>query len=169
MKRVLIIPILLILSCTSIHYISRESLLSQIKASADTVFMLGHRNGIIKAKNSRGVFAFEESDLDSEMLYNILSSGNKQNYWFNLQNINQIICKNRMNEDVSIGVDHNSQLIFIDSLNHKTQMYFQPTTYYDGLFIGYRSVLLRIRNKIDYNKIKQIQIYSEIQGDKKIH
>lgn len=168
MKLSLFISLIVIFNCTSIHYISKESLVSQIEKSVDSVFILGINNGIIKARNNLGIFYFNENELDSEMLYKINNSSNNSIFWFNLLQMKQIECKNKKGDNVLIGLDHNSQLIFIDSLNRKTQMYFQPTLYFDSLFIGYRSVLLHIKNKIKYNDINQINIYSEFKKEHKI-
>lgn len=178
MKKVLLILGLSLCSCTSIHYISRESLVSQITGSADTVFMAGHHNGIIQCKihyheplACKGCDTesyFKESELDHDLLNKINDSKNAQVYWFSMAQMKHITCKNKVDEDVVIGVDHNSQLIFIDSLNRKTKMYFQPTVYYDSLFLGFRSVVIHWRNKFDYNNVKQIQIYSEFKKEHKL-
>jgi hypothetical protein len=169
MKISLLIPLIVAFSCTSIHYISKDSLISQIEKNADTVFILGYNNGIFKAKNNIGTFYFNAHELDSEMLNKIENSSNNQTYWHDLLKIKNIECQNNKNENVLIDVDYNSQLIFIDSLNNKTKMYLRSTIYYDSLFVGYRSLILRIKRKINYNKIKQVQIYSEFKSEKKLN
>lgn len=85
---------------------------------------------------------------------------------WNFRNIRNIVCNNKENKLVSIGIDQNSQLKILKKDGRYVKMYFTTAYTYNDTIYGLRSRILSTPRKVALNEIMSIELYSEFKREK---